>query len=289
MSPAPGLQVALPTDSPALTLSPAGKQPSPASGRLVEIGEGWWRAVPGGGERPYYWHRKNDVKQFHAPVLSAEVLGQRLLAAIGERDVAMQEAMLSEGADINASDPVGTTGLMKAVLQDDIASLSLLLRHAPDLERRNNLGRSALHIAAYWGRIGVLGDSGCLGALMRAGCDLAAVAAASGTGDGTGQTAMDLACAGLSAAESPKTPHAPQRTPRTPRTPSTPGALPSKEDVELLLRLGPDAYEEQKRQQLDAAKAKRDAAKKRAMAAALAKARSKLTWKAPNGAVLTVF
>jgi hypothetical protein len=121
----------------------------------------------------------------------------------------------------------------------------------------------------YWGAIGLGADSGCLGALMRAGADASAVVDARSGGEHAGSTAVALACQGVQGLAASSSPtgaaggagRAPRlTTPRTPRTPSsapgTPRPKPSREDVELLLRLGPDAYEAQKQAEIDAAAAR---------------------------------
>ena len=294
---APPVAVPAPRQEPRPPLSPGSANQGALSagnstpGSLVEIGEGWWKATPSDGARPYYWHRKNDVRQFEPPTMRLAVLNKKLLAAADDRDAALVQELVSMGADVDAADPSGTTCVMKAVLNDDIQCLSALVGGsgpAPDLELRNALGRSALHIASFWGRIGRGSDSGILGALMRAGCDVGAIV--SGSGGDAGCTAISLACVGIvGSADTAKggSPLTPRTPPATPRTPGTPRTLPDKADVELLLRIGPDAFEEQKQAQLDAAKAKRDEAKRRAMAAALSKARKKKDFLAIPGQAKT--
>lgn len=80
----------------------------------------------------------------------AEALNKRLRAAASERDSQLLAALLSEGADVNTADQTGTTCVMRAVINGDAACLAVLLSQQPhaDLERTNQLGRTALHIAA---------------------------------------------------------------------------------------------------------------------------------------------
>ena len=234
-------------------LNPVGSSATPrqatpsGKGSIVEIGDGWARCTPGDGSRPYYWHRKNDVKQFDAPVLATEVLNKQLLRAAGDGDAEQMDSLLRGGANVNAADPTGTTPTMKAAASGDAECLRVLLAHKPNLKQANSQGRTALHIAAFWGRIGFGIDPGCIGQLLRAGADPASPVV--GSGGGGGATATELACIGLLGDGS--SPSA--LTPRTPRNAMTPragsrvkvpgspaGAAPiKKSDVELLLSVGP--------------------------------------------------
>ena len=80
----------------------------------------------------------------------AEALNHRLRSAASEGDPNLLAALLSEGADVNTADQTGTTCVMRAVLNCDVACLAVLLSQQPhvDLERVNQLGRTALHIAS---------------------------------------------------------------------------------------------------------------------------------------------
>lgn len=237
--------------TPPSVLRPSGSSTTPrlstpsGKGLLVEIGDGWARCTPGDGGRPYYWHRKKDVKQFDIPKLATEVLDKQLLRAAGEGDAKLMDELLKRGAKVDAADPAGTTPTMKASAMGNVKCLNLLLSYKPNLKATNSQGRTALHIAAFWGRIGFGTDSGCIGLLMRAGAD----AAARVVGSEEGMTAIQLACIGLLGEGSSPNGLSP-RTPRistTPRSgsrvavPGSPAGSPAikKTDVELLLSVGP--------------------------------------------------
>ena len=273
------------------TASSMTPRPPPVStpngkGSLVEIGDGWARCTPGDGGRAYFWHRKNDRKQFDAPVLKTEVLNKQLLRAAAGGDAEQMGELLKGGANVNAADPTGTTPAMKAAASGDMECLKALLAYKPSLQLVNSQGRTALHIAAFWGRVGFGTDPGCIGALMRAGAD--PKAAVVGSEDGT--TPTQLACIGLLGDGS--SPTGGGMTPRTPRAALVPRGMPgspviapaiNKSDVELLLSVGPDEYSAIKQEELDEAKRKRDEAKRRAMKAALAKNALRRFQSTPSG------
>jgi hypothetical protein len=217
--------------------TPSGK------GSLVEIGDGWARCTPGDGSRPYYWHRKKDVKQFDVPVLATEALNKQLLRAAGDGDAELMDSLLKGGANVNAADPTGTTPTMKVAASGDSECLHVLLSHKPNLKAVNSQGRTSLHIAAFWGRIGFGTDPGCIGQLMRAGADPKALVA----GSDEGLTPTQLACIGLLGdGSTPREPSTPRiaATPRSGsrvRVPNSPAGAPTikRTDVELLLSVGP--------------------------------------------------
>jgi ankyrin repeat protein/tetratricopeptide (TPR) repeat protein len=74
-----------------------------------------------------------------------------LIAAIMRRDLPQVEALLANGADVNAFAPDGnyqSTAVMFAIYYDSLELMEALLRHKPNLESTTrNEGRTALHQA----------------------------------------------------------------------------------------------------------------------------------------------
>jgi ankyrin repeat protein len=74
-----------------------------------------------------------------------------LIAAIVRRDLPQVEALLANGADVNAFVPDGnyqSTALMFTIYYDSLEAMEALLRHKPNLESRTrNESRTALHQA----------------------------------------------------------------------------------------------------------------------------------------------
>jgi uncharacterized protein len=74
-----------------------------------------------------------------------------LAAQFGHRQVA--EALLAHGADVRAraSNGLGTTPLLWAVMGQDLALVTLLLDHGADVNETNAAGSTPLHKAAVLG------------------------------------------------------------------------------------------------------------------------------------------
>jgi len=75
-----------------------------------------------------------------------------LIAAANSGDAGKLGQLLSQGADINASDPAsGDTALIAAVDSRQAAAVELLLGHRPNLDIKDNNGQTALYVAAAKG------------------------------------------------------------------------------------------------------------------------------------------
>lgn len=97
---------------------------------------------------------------------SAQTAEWNVWVAAATGDLAMLDATLAAGADLNAPDPTfGVTPLAWAALEGRTDAADALLRRGADVEARNWDGSTALHSAAFMGRDGVAA------ALLRAGAD----------------------------------------------------------------------------------------------------------------------
>ncbi len=107
--------------------------------------------------------------------------------AIERGDLAEASALLGRGADVDALDRYGQTGLMLAARAGDLALVEVLVRHGASLNVTAKVGLSALMLA-------VVGRHAEVARLLaRAGCDLAV--RGSGAPGFAGKTASDLALA----------------------------------------------------------------------------------------------
>ena len=88
-----------------------------------------------------------------------------LVQAARERDHAAVRALLEEGADVNATQPDGTTALHWAAHWDDHDTADLLIRSAADVDAVNELGATPLWLSS------VHGGASMIGLLLRAGAD----------------------------------------------------------------------------------------------------------------------
>lgn len=78
------------------------------------------------------------------------ILNNDLLAAIKYCDKEMAESLISQGADVNASDVPGFPGytpLLCAIDSDDIGMVQLLLRNGADAHRQVFIG--GIYITAF--------------------------------------------------------------------------------------------------------------------------------------------
>lgn len=139
-----------------------------------DIGGGWVRLTPQDTSAPvYFWHSKNQASQWVHP-LKPEDPRRGLLAAAAAADVQEAARCLRTGASVSTSDAYGRSALEHAAKASSAEIVSLLLRHGPpDLEARNRLGRTALHVAICHSKISIKGrgDAGCIGLLLKAGAD----------------------------------------------------------------------------------------------------------------------
>lgn len=104
-----------------------------------------------------------------------------LADAAAQEDVARVEALLAEGADVNASQGDGMTALHWAARHGSVEMTDLLLEAGAEPERTTRLGAyTPLHMAAELGRDAVVGR------LIEAGADVSAVTS-------TGVTALHFA------------------------------------------------------------------------------------------------
>jgi ankyrin repeat protein len=83
--------------------------------------------------------------------------------AIKSGDLARLEALLGEGADIDARDEHGQTGLMNAARDGQTPVVRWLVEHGADLDHTAKFHLSALMLAVINGRdaiVGILADAG---------------------------------------------------------------------------------------------------------------------------------
>jgi ankyrin repeat protein len=81
----------------------------------------------------------------------ARVTGQALLHATEAGDVVHMEALLAQGADINARNAHGWTPLHIAAAGGDAAVVTLLLQHGADVHAQSHIGTTPLDNATTRG------------------------------------------------------------------------------------------------------------------------------------------
>lgn len=109
-------------------------------------------------------------------------------AAVKADDAARLEALLAAGADVNARDEHGQTGLMIAARDGRTAAVRWLVAHGADLNHRAKFNLSALMLAVINGRDAIVGI------LVDAGADRSI--RGTGAPGFDGKTALDIAEAG---------------------------------------------------------------------------------------------
>jgi ankyrin repeat protein len=91
---------------------------------------------------------------------------RRLVAAVKTDDAAAVRILVNEGADVNASEPDGTTALHWAARRDDAITVKLLLDRGAKADAANRYGVRPLFLAA------ANGDSKVISLLLSAGADV---------------------------------------------------------------------------------------------------------------------
>jgi ankyrin repeat protein len=107
--------------------------------------------------------------------LTAGLIETRLTEALRAGDHKAIQALLKQGADVNAADPDGTTPLQWAVRSDDADTVEMLLRAGANPRAANRYGVTPLSLAAAYGNAEILEI------LMNDGADPAAPAPAGET------------------------------------------------------------------------------------------------------------
>jgi ankyrin repeat protein len=102
--------------------------------------------------------------------LTAGLNETRLAEALKAGDRKAVQALLKQGADVNAADPDGTTPLQWAVRSDDIDTVHMLLRAGANPKPSNRYGVTPLSLAAG------NGNAAIVDILLKAGADPAAAA-----------------------------------------------------------------------------------------------------------------
>ena len=100
-------------------------------------------------------------------------------------DVDMLERCLAHGADVDARDRYGQTGLMLAAVRGGARVVTCLIAHGADLDHTAKFGLSAIMLAV------VNGHADVVSSLARAGADL--TLRGTGAPGFNGKTARDLA------------------------------------------------------------------------------------------------
>jgi hypothetical protein len=168
--------------------APPGRRPPP--GTQQDVGDGWVKLRPSDPRLPaYFWQPRLGLRQWQNPV-QAEDPGAALLRAAAVGEGALQElgrVLKLPGLDVNVRDAFGRSALEMAAGRGCAGAVALLLRYGGvELESTNRLGRTALHAACLHAPVDrALGDSGCIGLLLRAGAPM-------GCEDREGLTAREL-------------------------------------------------------------------------------------------------
>ena len=103
-------------------------------------------AAPPAPESPRF---ARNSPQPPAPPASAQAARLRAAAGAGQTDAV--QALLAQGALVDAPDEEGDTALMKAIKADHPATAALLRRYGASLDRANRAGQSARDLAAAVG------------------------------------------------------------------------------------------------------------------------------------------
>jgi peptidyl-prolyl cis-trans isomerase A (cyclophilin A) len=110
-----------------------------------------------------------------ADVQAAGGVSTPLVEAAARGPIEVVDALLQQGADVDASDATGNTPLMAASERGEIAIVDLLLQQRADANKRSKLGSTALALAQTAGYKTVVERLLQAGALRSAGPDLTAL------------------------------------------------------------------------------------------------------------------
>lgn len=176
----------------------------------LQLSGGWLRVdsavdMAGDAVGPYYAHPNKRLSQFEEPevVRTQNKLSLELVKAAKAGSASDIDTLLKQGAEVNGTDPMGISPVMKAATFGNLDALTRLLAEGPDLTLCNEDGRNALHLAVFWGRCLCGGDGGCVGALTRAG-------EMRNQMDDAGEFPVDLSCRALPPANGHPLPRFPQ-------------------------------------------------------------------------------
>lgn len=93
-------------------------------------------------------------------------IDQRLVEAAKSQDYSVVRTLLQEGADVNASEPDGTTALHWATYWDDSETAALLIRRGARVDAKNELGATPLWVSC------IHGSTAMIERLLTAGADV---------------------------------------------------------------------------------------------------------------------
>jgi len=83
-------------------------------------------------------------------------LDEELLDAVGDGDIARVKKLLDRGANLNAKNILGLTPLHIAAMYGNLELVDLLLKYGADANAKTDHAVTPLHLAASWGRADVV-------------------------------------------------------------------------------------------------------------------------------------
>src|SRR5262245_10302379 len=94
-------------------------------------------------------------------IASFAAVWSELMSAIRNGDHAQVETLIRAGADVNAADDDGTTGLMHSVIESDVKMMKLLMEHGANVNAKNGMGSTALlYAVTNFSKASLLLDAG---------------------------------------------------------------------------------------------------------------------------------